>query len=160
MNTVIRGTYGKTRNYAEMDRLPNVGDEWIGRGYEDAKVVAIAEINDEVAETTSGDPTADYTFYRITVAMGDDEFVEYVAIPGGYATEIEKAPKRHLSYVPLWKTLVEKRIKKSDLIKDHIVAPGTLGKMVNDEPVSVASLMKICDALDVDLSDVVEYTMK
>ena len=90
MKTIISGTYGKTRDFEEMDKLPEVGSEWIGRGYEDARVVAIDIINDEVAETTSGDPKARFNFYRVTVEMDGDEFQEYVAIPGGYLDEIEK----------------------------------------------------------------------
>ena len=90
MKTIISGTYGKTRDFEEMDKLPEIGSEWTGSGYEDARVMAIDEINDEVAETTSGDPKARFNFYRVTVEMDGDEFQEYVAIPGGYQDEIEK----------------------------------------------------------------------
>lgn len=87
MKTIVKGTYGKVREYEEMSKTPEVGDEWIGRGYEDAKVIDIANVNDEVAETTSGDPTADFTFFRVFIRMDGDEFTEYVAVHRGYATE-------------------------------------------------------------------------
>lgn len=87
MKTIVKGTYGKVREYEEMSKTPEVGDEWIGRGYEDAKVIDIANVNDEVAETTSGDPTADFTFFRVYIQMDGDEFTEYVAVHRGYDTE-------------------------------------------------------------------------
>ena len=77
---VIRGTYGKTRDYREMASLPKVGDEWIGAGYEDAKVTEVICVNDEVAETTSGDPKEDHDFYKVIVEYDDDEFTEYVCV--------------------------------------------------------------------------------
>jgi hypothetical protein len=94
MTTIISGTYGKTRNYEEIDHLPEVGSEWTGAGYEGAKVSDVEKINDEVAETTSGDPKARFDFYRITIEMDGDEFKEYIAIPGGYLEAIEKEEKK------------------------------------------------------------------
>ena len=90
MKTIVKGTYGKVRDYIDMDKLPKIGDEWIGSGYEDAKVYDIANCNDDVAETASGDPKAECNFFRIYVRMDGEEFQEYVAIPGGYLDEIEK----------------------------------------------------------------------
>lgn len=86
MKAVISETYGKVRIYREMSKCPAAGDEWIGDGYEDAKVVAWVCVNDEVAETSSGDPKEEYDFYRITVAMPDvldgstQEFTEYISV--------------------------------------------------------------------------------
>ena len=94
MTTIINGTYGKTRDYEEMDRLPEIGWEWAGAGYEDAKVVNVENVNSDVAETTSGDPKARFDFYRITIEMDGDEFKEYIAIPGGYLEAIEKEEKK------------------------------------------------------------------
>ena len=94
MTTIISGTCGKTRDHEEMDRLPEIGAEWTGPGYEDAKVVEVENVNNDVAETTSGDPKARFDFYRITIEMDGDEFTEYIAIPGGYLEAIEKEEKK------------------------------------------------------------------
>lgn len=80
MNTIINHTYGKTRKYTEIKSLPEIGNEWIGRGYEDAIVRDIVNMNDTVAATTNGDPKEICNFYKIIINMDDDDFIEYVVI--------------------------------------------------------------------------------
>ena len=84
MTTIIKNTYGKTRNYVKIEELPKVGDEWNWIGYHDAIVKNVVPMNDTVAETTSGDPKEQFDFYKIVIEMEDDDFSEYVAIEGGY----------------------------------------------------------------------------
>ena len=94
MTTIISGTYGRTRDFEEVDKLPEVGSEWTGRGYEDARVMDVEEINEEVAGTTSGNPKEHYTFYRVSIEMDGEEFHEYIAIPGGYVDAIEAEERK------------------------------------------------------------------
>ena len=42
-----------------------------------------------------------------------------------------------ISYKPLWKTLVEKEMKKTDLLDVVGISRGTLTKLSKNEPVSV-----------------------
>jgi hypothetical protein len=94
MTTIISGTYGRTRDFEEVDKLPEVGSEWTGYGYEGARVMDVEEINEEVAETTSGDPKERYTFYRVSIEMDGEEFHEYIATPGGYVDAIEAEERK------------------------------------------------------------------
>ena len=94
MMTIISGTYGMARDFEEVDKLPEVGSEWTGYGYEGARVMDVEEINEEVAETTSGDPKERYTFYRVSIEMDGEEFHEYIAIPGGYVDTIEAEERK------------------------------------------------------------------
>jgi len=66
---------------------------------------------------------------------------------------------KHISYTPLFKTLLDKGIKnKTDLIKIASISSGTLAKLSKDQEVSMTILVKICTALNVELADVVEIT--
>ena len=90
MKVQIAGTYGKTRDFKEVAELPKIGEEWNGNGYENAKVAEIININDEIAETTAGDPKAYYDFYKVGVEYSGDMFNEYIAVEGGYIKDIEE----------------------------------------------------------------------
>ena len=66
---------------------------------------------------------------------------------------------KKISYNPLWVTLINKGIKKkTDLITLAGISSGTLAKMSKDQEVSMAVLLKICTALNVELSEVAEIT--
>ena len=62
-----------------------------------------------------------------------------------------------ISYKPLWKTLVEKEMKKTDLLDVVGISRGTLTKLSKNEPVSVKIIDRICDKLEIEVTDVVEY---
>ncbi len=62
-----------------------------------------------------------------------------------------------VSYNRVWKLLIDKEISQPDFRKMADIAPNTLTKLRRDEPVSVAVLDKICQALQVDYGDVMHY---
>lgn len=61
-----------------------------------------------------------------------------------------------VSYNKLWKLLIDKNMSRSDLGKAAVLATGTLSKMGKNETVSMDTLLKICEVLKCDFSDVVE----
>lgn len=61
-----------------------------------------------------------------------------------------------ISYNKLWKLLVDKKMSKADLRKAVGMAPNTLTKMRKDEPVSLEIIIRICECLNCDISDVME----
>lgn len=61
-----------------------------------------------------------------------------------------------ISYNPLWKTLIDKNMKKMDLVKLVGISNGTLAKLGKNESVSLSVIDKICIALGCDINDVVE----
>ena len=66
---------------------------------------------------------------------------------------------KKISYRPLWKTLIDKDIKRrTDLIAIAGISSGTLAKMSKDQEVSMTVLVKICNALNAELSEVAEIT--
>ena len=59
-------------------------------------------------------------------------------------------------YNKLWKLLIDKGMKKKDLRLATGIATTALAKLGKNEHVSTEILTKICNALDCDLSDIVE----
>ena len=64
-----------------------------------------------------------------------------------------------VSYKPLWKTLIDRNIKnRTDLLEIAKIGRGTLAKLSNNQEVSMTVLVKLCNALNCELSDIVEIT--
>ena len=63
---------------------------------------------------------------------------------------------RTISYDPLWKTLIDKKMNRKDLVEKTGLAKGTITKMGKNESVTVEVLVKICNALDCEVYDVLE----
>ena len=63
---------------------------------------------------------------------------------------------RTISYDPLWKTLIDKKMNRKDLVEKTGLAKGTITKMGKNESVTVEVLVKICAALGCTMNDIVE----
>ena len=59
-------------------------------------------------------------------------------------------------YNKLWKLLIDRKMKKKDLIEQTGISRTTIAKMGRDENVSTEALSKICGALQVDVGDIME----
>lgn len=62
-----------------------------------------------------------------------------------------------ISYNPLWKQLIDRKMSKADLRKRLQLSPNTLTKMRRDEPVALAVLERICKELSLNFGDIIEY---
>ena len=62
-----------------------------------------------------------------------------------------------ISYNGLWKLLIDKNLKKGDLIERLEISSSTIAKMTKNEVVSLRILEKICRELDCDFGDIVHY---
>ena len=63
-----------------------------------------------------------------------------------------------VSYKKLWKLLIDKDIKKKDLVKMAGISGYTLKKLNHGDNVNAETLMKICVALDCSFDDIMEIT--
>ena len=61
-----------------------------------------------------------------------------------------------ISYKKLWKLLIDKDMKKQDLRVAAKLSSSTIAKLTHGENVNTAVLLKICDALHCDISDIME----
>ena len=59
------------------------------------------------------------------------------------------------NYKKLWKLLIDKDMKKTDLITVAGINRNILAKMGKGELIAMSSLKKICVALDCDVCDIV-----
>ena len=63
-----------------------------------------------------------------------------------------------ISYKKLWKTLIDRDMKKKDLQKAAGISSASITKIGKNENVNTEILQKICEALNCDISDIMEIT--
>lgn len=63
----------------------------------------------------------------------------------------------HSNYKKLWKLLIDKDMKKTDLLSVANISANILAKMNKGENISMDSLQKICKALECDVGDIVTF---
>jgi len=61
-----------------------------------------------------------------------------------------------ISYIKLWKLLLDKNMKKTDLLDAAEISSTTLAKLSKNQPVSMDVMGRICNALTCDIGDVME----
>lgn len=62
-----------------------------------------------------------------------------------------------ISYDNLWKLLIDKKLKRTDLKELCGISSNVLAKLGKDEPISMESLEKICIALNCNIEDVMNF---
>lgn len=62
-----------------------------------------------------------------------------------------------ISYNKFWKLLIDKQISASELRKNVNIAPNTMTKLRKNQSVSLSVLERICEHLNCDFGDLVEY---
>lgn len=62
----------------------------------------------------------------------------------------------YLDYSKLWKLLIEKGMSKTDLLALTGISSRVLAKLSKNETVTTDTLLRICDALDCDVGDMME----
>ena len=61
-----------------------------------------------------------------------------------------------ISYKKLWKLLIDKDTKHKDLIDKTGISRSTFYKLKKDENVTTDVLLKICEELNCDISEIME----
>lgn len=62
-----------------------------------------------------------------------------------------------VSYDKLWKLLIDKKMSAAELRKTAEIAPNTMTRMRKGQEVTMTVLEKICDVLNADFGDIIEY---
>lgn len=65
-----------------------------------------------------------------------------------------------VSYKKLWKLLIDKEMKKSDLEQKAKITHYALSKLSKGKDVSTEVLFKICETLNCTLNDIMEFVFK
>ena len=61
-----------------------------------------------------------------------------------------------ISYKRLWKLLIDKDMKKKDLVKTAHISTYTVNKLNRGDNVNTDTLVKICSALNCAIEDIME----
>ena len=67
--------------------------------------------------------------------------------------------KMTISYKKLWKMLIDRDMKKTDLRKTAGISSSSLAKLGKDENVTTDVLLRICESLNVNLNDIAETVL-
>ena len=62
-----------------------------------------------------------------------------------------------VSYVDLWKLLLERGLQKQDLVEQVGLSSATVAKMGRGKPVSNKVLEKICKFFECSVNDIISY---
>lgn len=62
----------------------------------------------------------------------------------------------NISYKKLWKLLIDKEMLKKDLAEKAEISTTSIAKLGKNENVNTDILLKICIALDCEISDIME----
>ena len=62
----------------------------------------------------------------------------------------------HISYNKWWKLLIDKGMNKQDLGKIANISPASIAKLGKGANVTTDVLLKICEALECNLEDIIE----
>jgi putative transcriptional regulator len=63
-----------------------------------------------------------------------------------------------VSYNKLWKLLIDKDMNKTMLKEKAKLSSGTIAKLGKNENVTTDVLVKICETLNCDISDIIEIS--
>lgn len=62
-----------------------------------------------------------------------------------------------VSYSGLWKKLIDKDMKKQDLVEKVGLSSATVAKMGKGEPISNKVLERICNYLNCDVDEIIQF---
>lgn len=65
-----------------------------------------------------------------------------------------------ISYKPFIKLLIDRDIKKQDIMKKANISSATMAKLGKDEPVSLDIIDRLCSALSCQPGDLLQYISK
>ena len=63
-----------------------------------------------------------------------------------------------VSYKKLWKLLIDKEMKKRDLMEAASLSPSIITNLNNDRSITTNTLQRICTALNCKVEDIIEIT--
>ena len=65
-----------------------------------------------------------------------------------------------VEYLRLWKLLLDRGMKKTDLKTEAGISSNVLAKLGKNEYVSMVTMEKLCTSLDCNIEDIMEFISK
>lgn len=63
-----------------------------------------------------------------------------------------------ITFNPLWQTLSSKGITQYELITKYGMSRGTLDNLKHNRSITLVTLNDLCNMLDCDIADIIEYS--
>jgi len=63
---------------------------------------------------------------------------------------------RKISYKKLWKLLIDKEMNKTELAEQANISCSTITRLAKGESVTLEVIVKLCNALDCEIQDIIE----
>lgn len=100
------------------------------------------------------DMSIKYIYTIVGWILGEDYNVTIILIKQLLA---KKENYMRLSYDKLWKLLIDRKMSVATLRKEAEIAPNTMTRMRKEQEVTLSVLGRICEVLDVNFGDIIEY---
>lgn len=65
-----------------------------------------------------------------------------------------------ISYKKLWKLLIDRDMLKKDLAESAGISSASISKLAKNENVNTDIILKVCTALECDISDIMEISQE
>ena len=62
-----------------------------------------------------------------------------------------------ISYNKLWKLLIDRKMSRAQLRRMINISPNTMTKLIRDKEVSMTVIGRICEALETDIGNIMEF---
>jgi len=92
------------------------------------------------------------------VCIDIDNYIVYNVLVLVYALKGVKNMK--ISYKKLWKLLIDRDMLKKDLAERAGISSASISKLAKNENVNTDILLKVCSALECDISDIMEISQE
>lgn len=64
----------------------------------------------------------------------------------------------YITYKKLWKLLIDRNLKKKDLCEMTGISSSSMAKLGKNQNINTSVLVRICEALDCDIADIMEIS--
>ena len=82
--------------------------------------------------------------------------MSFMANNGQRNNLLERGDFMRFSYNPLWKLLIDRGLNKSDLRAMSNISSATIAKLNKGENITTDILLRICEGLKCDITDIME----
>ena len=62
-----------------------------------------------------------------------------------------------INYTKLWKRMIDRKLSKSQMIKEAKISTNAMARMGKNEEVRIETLVKICEVLECKIDDIIDY---
>lgn len=63
-----------------------------------------------------------------------------------------------INYTKLWKRMIDRKLSKSQMIKEAKISTNAMARMGKNEEVRIETLVKICEVLECKIDDIIDYS--